>query len=113
MQKCSFEEHKENDSILYCQEWKIFMCKECEKHHSKLFKNHNQYKLDKEQDFSELFTGYCKEKNHSIQLIYFCKTHNKLCCAECITKIKTNYNGQHTIVIYVQLKLLKMIKRIN
>ena len=28
-------------------------------------------------------------------LIYFCKNHNKLCCAFCITKIKDDENGQH------------------
>ena len=27
---------------------------------------------------------------------YFCKTHNKLCCAECITKFKGKLHGQHT-----------------
>jgi len=89
-------EHKENDSNSYCQECKIYMCNKCEKYHSELFKNHHQYKLDKEQDFSELFTGFCKEKKHSVELIYFCKTHNKLCCAECIAKVKTNDNGKHT-----------------
>ena len=28
-------------------------------------------------------------------LIYFCKKHNTLCCAKCITKIKGKENGQH------------------
>ena len=28
-------------------------------------------------------------------LVYFCKNHNKLCCASCITKIKGEGNGQH------------------
>ena len=27
---------------------------------------------------------------------YFCKTHNKLCCAECITKFKGKNHGEHT-----------------
>ena len=39
---------------------------------------------------------YVKKKNHPYELKYFCKTHNKLCCAECITKIKGKENGQHT-----------------
>ena len=27
---------------------------------------------------------------------YFCKTHNILCCAQCITKLKGENNGQHS-----------------
>ena len=37
----------------------------------------------------------CTEDNHSEELIYFCKTHNILCCAQCITKIKAKQNGNH------------------
>ena len=44
---------------------------------------------------NEIFTGICKEKNHPYELKYFCKTHNKLCCAECIIKIKVKSSGQH------------------
>ena len=96
MQKCSLEEHKEFDSISYCQECKIYMCNKCEIHHSELFKKHFLYKIEKEQDFSEIFTGYCKEENHLEKLYYFCKTHNKLCCSSCIVKVKRQGNGQHT-----------------
>ena len=28
--KCSLEEHKEIDAILYCQDCKIYICKKCE-----------------------------------------------------------------------------------
>ena len=42
-----------------------------------------------------IFTGYCKEDKHSDELEYFCKTHNKLCCAACISKIKSKGNGKH------------------
>ena len=77
MKRCSFEEHKENESNSYCQECKIYMCNECEKYHSKLFKNHHQYKIDKNQNFLDIFTGFCKEENH-VELKYFCKTHNVL-----------------------------------
>ncbi len=45
---------------------------------------------------NEAFTGFCKQKNHSTSLIFFCKNHNILCCAECITKIKGKDYGQHT-----------------
>ena len=38
----------------------------------------------------------CKENGHSDKLIYFCKPHNQLCCAKCISKIKGKGNGQHS-----------------
>jgi len=97
LQKCSLLHHKENNAISFCQECKIYMCNKCEKHHSELFLSHHQYKFDKEKnDINEIFTGFCKEKNHPNELRYFCKTHNKLCCSECITKIKGSDFGQHS-----------------
>ena len=36
-----------------------------------------------------------QKNNHSMNLDYFCKTHNKLCCAACIAKIKGLGNGFH------------------
>jgi len=91
--KCSQLEHKENDAISYCQECNLYMCNKCESHHSALFKKHNKYNLDK--DIKEIFTGFCQQENHNKELKYYCKGHNKLCCAACITKIKDNENGQH------------------
>ena len=94
-QKCSLKTHKEIDAISYCQEYKIYMCNKCDKHHSELFNDgHHQYKIDN--DMTEIFTGLCKEKNHLNELSYFCVSHNKLCCAKCITKIKSEEDGQHT-----------------
>ena len=93
--KCSLVENNENDAVCFCQECKIYMCNKCENFHSALFKNHHSFKLDK--DITEIFTGFCKEKNHYYdKLTYFCKVHNKLCCAACVTKIKGEGNGQHT-----------------
>jgi len=89
--KCSFEEHKDIDAIITCPECKIYMCNKCENFHSSLFKNHHPYKLNKEE---EIFTGFCKEKNH-YELKYFCKNHNQLCCAACIAKINNKGDGQH------------------
>ena len=94
--KCSLESHKENDSILFCYNCKIYMCNKCEKHHTELFPNHHQCKLEKDKDINEIFTGLCKENNHPVELKYFCITHNKLCCSECITKFKGKNHGQHT-----------------
>ena len=91
--KCSSKEHEEIDAIFYCQQCMIYMCRKCENIHSKLCQNHLPYNLDK--DINDIFTGICKNPNHSVKLNYFCKTHNQLCCAECITKIKDKNNGQH------------------
>ena len=94
--KCSMIDHKENDSISFCYNCKIYMCNKCEKTHSELFKNKHQYVNINHKNIDGLFTGLCKEKNHLDELIYFCKDHNILCCAHCITKIKGKENGQHT-----------------
>ena len=69
------------------------MCNKCENFHSKLFKNHQTFTLEK--DMKDIFTGYCFEKEHFQKLNFFCKTHNKLCCAFCISKIKTEEVGSH------------------
>ena len=91
--KCSFEGHKNIDAIKYCQECNIYLCNKCENIHLGFFKNHHILLLN--QDNDELFTGYCKEKNHPNLLNYFCKDHNDLCCPCCIAKIKTRENGKH------------------
>ena len=94
--KCYNEDHPNTDAIYYCIECKISMCNKCESFHSKLFKNHNKINLDKNKDVSEIFTGFCKEKNHFDKLDYYCKNHNKLCCAGCISKLKIKDKGQHS-----------------
>ena len=86
------------------------MCKKCEAHHSELFQHHNQFSLSSKVNIDEIFTGICTEKNHPHELKYFCKTHNKLCCAECITKIKGDENGQHTDCNVCLLKDIKSEK---
>ena len=91
--KCSSQKHKELNAILYCQECNLNMCNKCKNFHSELFENHHIYNLDK--NTKEIFTGFCKDKNHNKELKYFCKNHNRLCCAVCLSKIKDNENGQH------------------
>ena len=93
-QKCSSEEHKEIDAIYFCQECKIYLCNKCEKFHSMLFKKHNLSSLNK--GIKEIFSGLCLIANHKNKLEYFCKNHNELCCTNCITKIKSKGNGQHS-----------------
>ena len=92
--KCSIDVHKEFEAISFFQKCQIYMCKECEKLHSKLHINHHKFEIKEKNQ--EIFTGLCKEENHFYELKYFCKTHNKLCCAECMTKIKNKKIGQHT-----------------
>ena len=105
--KCSSSNHKENEAILFCQDCKIYLCKKCEVHHSELFQNHSQINIKTAKEDNELFTGLCTEKNHFIELKYFCKTHNKLCCSQCITKIKGEECGQHTDCDICHLKDIK------
>ena len=73
-----------------------------------MFKNHNPYNSNKE---DEIFTGFCKEENHYDKLNYFCKNHNKLCCASCITKIKSKGNGQHTDCNVCNIEEIKLEKQ--
>ena len=89
---CSFKIHKEIEAITYCHICKIYMCNICSNYHDSLFENH-QYSLNK--NINEIFLDICKEENHQNKLEYFCKNHNILCCAFCITKIEGHGNGQH------------------
>ena len=42
------------------------------------------------------FSGICKEIKHKVELEFYCKNHNQLCCAACLSKIKNKGNGQHS-----------------
>ena len=50
------------------------------------------YNLNKDE---EIFTEFCREKNHQNKLEYYCKIHNKLCWAICLCKINKIGDGQH------------------
>ena len=91
--KCTFKEHKEIDAISYCQECQIYMCNKCLNYHKGLFEIHHLINAD--ENITNIFNGYCTEKNHPNKLNYFCKNHNKLCCAACIAKINEKGDGQH------------------
>ena len=93
--KCTSKEHLDLEAVSYCHQCKLFMCNKCEIIHSNLCPHHNKYNLDK--DINEIFTGFCMEENHLNELNYFCKTHNQLCCAACLCKIKGKKNdGIHS-----------------
>ena len=91
--KCSSKDHQDIIAICYCNECNVYMCNKCDIFHSKLLHHHTSFKIN--QDFNEIFTGYCKEEKHRNELEFFCITHNQLCCAECITKIKGKGKGHH------------------
>ena len=90
--KCFNEEHQDIDDTSFCQECRIYMCNKCDNTHSSFIKIHHTFKLNKD---GEIFTGYCKERNHPIKLEYYCKNHNQLCCSICISKLNKKDDGQH------------------
>ena len=92
--KCNYEGHEDINANFYCPDCKIYICKKCETFHNKFFKRHKLYGLNN--DINNIFTGFCQKNNHLEKLEYFCKTHNELCCASCIVKLKKEGKGQHT-----------------
>lgn len=89
---CSFKDHKEIEGKMFCQECNVYMCGKCENFHSKLCGHHHTYNI---KEISCDFTGFCKIENHSNKLIFYCKTHNQLCCAACLCVLNDNIYGQH------------------
>ena len=106
--KCFSEEHKEIEAISYCPECRIYMCNKCTNYHLPFFKNHHPYNLNKEDD---IFTCFCKENNHTMKLEYFCKDHNKLCCAACIAKLNEAGDGQHKDCEVCTIKNIQLEKK--
>ena len=104
-EKCSFDEHKNINASGYCSECNIYVCEKCKKYHMNLVEtNHSKLLYNKENNDNNEF---CNELNHYNKLEYFCKTHNKLCCIACITKIKGEGNGQHSDCYICFLKDIK------
>ena len=108
-QKCSSIEHKEINAVIFCQNCKVYFCNKCENFHSKIFQGHLITNLANEKN-NVIFTGLCQENNHMSALEYYCKSHNKLCCGLCITKIKDEKNGQHKDCLITSLKEIKSEK---
>ena len=89
----------------------IYICNKCDTFHSNLFQHHTSFKIN--QEFNDIFTGYCKEEKHKNELEFFCITHNQLCCAECITKIKGKGKGQHKDCDVCFIEDIKQSKKNN
>lgn len=92
MKKCP--NHKEIDVVIYCQECNMAFCNKCQQHHSELFKSHSEDILDK--DFTNILSKYCRDEHHNVEFEYFCKTHNQLVCAKCISKFNVKGSGKHS-----------------
>ena len=93
-QKCSTKGHQEINAIKYCPECRKYFCNKCTDNHSKILEEHKIIDLNKD-DKEDIFTNFCSIKNHKNEVEYFCKDHNELICALCITKINTRGYGQH------------------
>ena len=91
--KCSNKKHSDINAINFCIECNLYLCNKCTNYHSELLDTHHLYNIDKK--IEDIFTGLCQESNHNKELEFYCKTHNKLCCAACLSKIKGKGNGQH------------------
>ena len=108
--KCSLKEHADIYVNIYCTKCEKFICDKCEAGHSKSFENHEIIILNEANENSS--NEYCKEeKHHCFQLNYFCKTHNQLCCAACIAKIKGEEKGQHVNCLIWGVNAIKEEKK--
>ena len=115
---CSFQGHEKIPSNIYCISCNVYMCQKCESFHSKLLPGHKIYNIDKT-NLDDINQEICNQEKHNLEFQYFCKNHNILCCAKCITKIKNKENGLHkdcdiyTIEEIKEEKINKLNKNIN
>ena len=107
--KCSHKKHSEINAISYCSECNLYLCNKCTNNHIEYLETHHLINLDKNNQ--EIFTGLCQEFNHKKELIFYCKDHNKLCCAACLCKIKEDGNGVHHDCNVCSIKEIKEEKK--
>ena len=91
---CSYQGHEKIISNIYCTFCKVYMCTKCEPFHSKLLPNHKVLNIEKI-NADDISQELCHQENHNLEFQFYCKDHNKLCCAKCVTKIKNKENGMH------------------
>ena len=108
---CSSKKHNNIKAIMFCFECNIYMCNKCSNYHTELFDNHDTCILN--EDNEEIFTGKCRFENHKEKLYFYCKNHNELCCASCLSKIKENGYGQHNECNVCSIKDIKEEKNIK
>lgn len=82
---CSKEEHKGVKASMYCSMCEEFFCSACAAVHHDLLPRHAKYEQKRDEKKSgPIFTGKCPVPSHyRSPLVYFCHSHNVLCCAEC------------------------------
>ena len=108
--KCSLEEHSDINANIYCTNCEKIMCDKCEAEHSKSFQNHQIIILNEPNETST--NEFCKEeKHHNFELNYYCKTHDVLCCAACISKIKGEKKGEHVNCLRYGVNTIKEEKK--
>ena len=90
--KFDSKKHEKINAISYCRDCRLYICNKCQIIHEESY-NHCLINISNDKD--DVFTGICHEVNHPNNLEYFCKNHNKLCCAACIVKLPKEGNGQH------------------
>ena len=93
IKKCYTKSHANKKAVKFCFNCNKYLCEICSASHFKCDRKHELYSLDTDHNLS--FTGTCTEANHPNKLDYFCNTHNNLCCAACLCKIKEKGDGQH------------------
>ena len=91
--KCGLKNHSEIDAIIFCNECKKYFCNKCKNNHNEMFQEHRTINLN---NSNFQFIDKCKENNYNNKLEFYCKNHNTLCCAYCITKNKEKGYGQHS-----------------
>ena len=106
--KCSLIKHSEMDAVVFCKKCKKYFCNKCQNYHSEIFDDHKSINLN---NSDELFIETCKENNHNNNLEFYCKVHNTLCCAACITKLKEEGYGQHSDCDVCHIKNIKDEKK--
>ena len=91
--KCDSKKHEKINAISFCRDCRLYICDKCQIIHEESY-NHHLISINSDKD--DVFTGICNEVNHPNNLEYYCKNHNKLCCAACIVKLPKEGNGQHS-----------------
>ena len=107
--KCSNKKHVEYNAISYCSQCDLYLCNKCTNNNIEYLETHHIINLDKNNQ--DIFTGLCKESSHKIELKFYCKNHNKLCCAACLCKIKEEDIGQHFDCDVCSIKEIKEEKK--
>ena len=110
IKRCSTKSHWNKKATKFCLTCNKPFCEICAASHNKCDRKHELFSIESDANLS--FTNTCKEGNHPNKLDYFCKTHNNLCCAACLCKIKAKGDGQHTECNACHISEIKEEKKI-